>query len=101
MIGNYCQTEIGHGSNVRGLETTATLDKENDCWVIHSPKVSSTKWWPGDMGVLGTHSAVYAQTIVDGKNYGANCFMVPIRDLETHRPLPGIEVGDIGPKFGF
>jgi len=27
--------------------------------------------------------------------------MVPIRDLDTHRPLPGIEVGDIGPKFGF
>ena len=27
--------------------------------------------------------------------------MVPIRDLESHRTLPGIEVGDIGPKFGF
>ena len=24
-----------------------------------------------------------------------------IRDMETHRPLPGIELGDIGPKFGF
>ena len=27
--------------------------------------------------------------------------MVQIRDLETHRALPGIEVGDIGPKYGF
>ena len=27
--------------------------------------------------------------------------MVQIRDLDSHRPLPGIEVGDIGPKFGF
>lgn len=27
--------------------------------------------------------------------------MVPIRDIQTHRPLPGVEVGDIGPKFGF
>jgi acyl-CoA oxidase len=27
--------------------------------------------------------------------------LVPIRDMETHRPLPGVEVGDIGPKFGF
>ena len=53
------------------------------------------------MGVIGTHSAVFAQTIVDGKNYGNNCFMVQIRDLETHRPLKGVEVGDIGPKFGF
>lgn len=27
--------------------------------------------------------------------------MVPIRDLNTHKPLPGIEVGDIGPKLGY
>jgi len=101
MIGNYCQTELGHGSNVQGLQTTATLDKETDEWVINSPSIEATKWWPGDMGVIGTHSAVFAQTIVDGKNYGNNCFMVQIRDLETHRPLKGVEVGDIGPKFGF
>jgi acyl-CoA oxidase len=24
IIGTYAQTEMGHGSNVRGLETTAT-----------------------------------------------------------------------------
>lgn len=27
--------------------------------------------------------------------------MVQIRDFETHRAMPGVEVGDIGPKFGF
>jgi len=27
--------------------------------------------------------------------------MVQIRDLVSHRTLPGMEVGDIGPKFGF
>ena len=27
--------------------------------------------------------------------------MVPIRDLETHKPLPGITAGDIGPKLGY
>ena len=27
--------------------------------------------------------------------------MVQIRDYETHRPLPGFEIGDIGPKYGF
>ena len=30
MLGCYAQTEIGHGSNVAGIETTATLDKETD-----------------------------------------------------------------------
>jgi len=28
MIGCYAQTELGHGSNVAGLETTATFDNE-------------------------------------------------------------------------
>lgn len=32
---------------------------------------------------------------------GVQAFMVQVRDLETHRALPGVEVGDIGPKFGF
>jgi len=27
--------------------------------------------------------------------------MVPIRDFNTHKPLPGVEVGDIGPKMGY
>lgn len=27
--------------------------------------------------------------------------MVPIRDMETHKPLPGVTVGDIGPKLGY
>ena len=27
--------------------------------------------------------------------------MVQIRDMDSHRTLPGVEVGDIGPKFGF
>ena len=28
IIGAYAQTELGHGSNIRGLETTALYDKE-------------------------------------------------------------------------
>lgn len=35
-----------------------------------------------------------------GKNYGVHPFLVPIRDMETRKPLPGITVGDIGPKVG-
>jgi len=53
------------------------------------------------MGLIGTHTVLYAQMIVDGNNYGVQAFMVPIRDRDTHRTLTGVEVGDIGPKFGF
>lgn len=47
IIGTYAQTELGHGTFVRGLETTATYDPDTQQFVVHSPTLSSTKWWPG------------------------------------------------------
>ena len=47
IIGTYAQTELGHGTFVRGLETTATYDPETEHFIIHSPTLTSTKWWPG------------------------------------------------------
>ena len=35
------------------------------------------------------------------QDYGPHTFVMQIRDLKTHEPLPGIDVGDIGPKFGY
>lgn len=43
IIGCYAQTELGHGSNVQGLETTATFDPETDEFIIHSPTLTSSK----------------------------------------------------------
>lgn len=99
MIGCYCQTELGHGSNVRGLRTTATYDKNTQEFILDTPTLQSMKWWPGALGKVATHAAVYAQLIIDGKEYGVHVFMLQIRD-ENHRPLPGIELGDLGPKLG-
>ena len=53
LIGTYAQTELGHGTFVRGLETTATFDPKTDEFVAHSPTLTSTKWWPGGEGQLG------------------------------------------------
>lgn len=36
-----------------------------------------------------------------GKCHGVHLFIVQIRDEDTHEPLPGIKVGEIGPKLGF
>ena len=41
-----------------------------------------------------------AQLILDGKSQGPHAFIIQIRDLKTHKPLPGVTVGDVGPKFG-
>ena len=48
------QTELGHGSNVQGVKTTATLDKKTDEFIIHTPDITATKFWPGT-GLSATH----------------------------------------------
>jgi acyl-CoA oxidase len=54
----------------------------------------------GDLGNFGNHALVSAQLIIKGKKFGVHSFLVPIRDKE-HKVLPNVEVGDIGPKFGY
>ena len=51
IIGCYAQTELGHGSNVAGIETTATLDTKTDEFVIHTPTIKAAKFWPGNLGI--------------------------------------------------
>jgi acyl-CoA oxidase len=47
FIGTYAQTEIGHGTNLKKLETTATYDPKTQEFVLNTPTITSTKWWPG------------------------------------------------------
>ena len=101
IIGCYAQTELGHGSNVRGLETTATWNPEDKTFTLHSPHLTASKWWIGSLGKTANYAAVMAQLKIDGKSYGPHPFIVQIRDMKTHEPLPNVHVGDIGPKFGY
>ena len=100
-MGCYAQTELGHGSNIAGMETTATLDLKTDEWVIHSPTVTSTKFWPGGLGRSSNHAVVFAKCIVEGSSYGVLPFFVKIRDMDTHLPVRGVQLGDVGPKLGY
>lgn len=101
IIGAYVSTELGHGSFVRGMETTATYDEKTDEFIINSPTVSSTKFWPGASGFSCTHAIVTARLTIRGKDYGPHFFMVQFRRLEDGTPLPGITSGDIGLKMGY
>ncbi|XP_076984969.1 peroxisomal acyl-coenzyme A oxidase 2 isoform X2 [Tamandua tetradactyla] len=101
IITTYAQTELGHGTYLQGLETEATYDAATQEFVVHSPTLTATKWWPGDLGRSATHALVLAQLICSGARRGMHAFIVPIRSLQDHNPLPGITIGDIGPKMDF
>jgi len=108
MIGCYAQTEIGHGSNVRALETTATFlpeskgGDEGGNWIIHSPTLTSSKAWPGTLGRTANHAMVIAR-LIDGAgvDQGMHNFLVPLRSMRDHKLLPGVKTGDLGPKIGY
>lgn len=100
ISGCFGMTEMGHGSHVRGLETRATYIPESQEFDIHTPTLTATKWWIGGLGQTATHIACFARLIVDGDDKGVHCFIVQVRDTETHEPLPGITVGDCGAKMG-
>lgn len=70
VLGCYAQTELGHGSNVAELETTATFDQATDEIVINSPTLTSTKYWPGDLGRFTSHALIFGQLKVGKKNCG-------------------------------
>lgn len=89
IVGCYAQTEVGHGSDIKSLETTAEYDATTKEWIINSPTISSAKYWPGELGLLADHALVFAQTYIKGKNYGVLPFVVQIKDKDLNW-LPGI-----------
>ena len=99
MYGCFGMTELGHGSNVAGCETTATFDPETDEFIIDTPHIGATKWWIGGAAHSATHTVCYARLIIKDVDYGVKTFVVPLRDSQ-HNLLPGIAVGDIGAKMG-
>lgn len=96
----FALTELGHGSNVRGILTTATYDKDAKEFVLNSPCKEAMKFWIGGAGKTSNTSVVFAQLIVNGEDHGPHAFIVPLRDRRSHMPLPGITIGDCGKKEG-
>ncbi|XP_062978164.1 peroxisomal acyl-coenzyme A oxidase 2 isoform X2 [Elgaria multicarinata webbii] len=101
ILGTYAQTELGHGTYLRGLQTRATFDVATQEFILNTPNVAAMKWWPGDLGRTATHAVVFAQLYLKGKCYGMHPFFLQIRSLRDHSPAPGVTVGDIGPKMSF
>lgn len=91
---------------MQGIETTATYDRMSEEFIINTPNEGATKWWIGNAAVHGKFASVFAQLRLPSpdshidKDMGVHAFIVPIRSMEDHSVLPGIEIRDCGYKVG-
>ncbi|MEP6590841.1 MAG: acyl-CoA dehydrogenase [Gemmatimonadota bacterium] len=99
LLGVFAMSELGHGSNVRDLETTATYDAATAEFVVHTPTGSAHKEWLGNAAAHGRMATVFAQLIVDGTRHGVHAVLVPIRNPDG-TTSPGVRIEDSGIKEG-
>ncbi|KAH8932954.1 hypothetical protein BDL97_18G006000 [Sphagnum fallax] len=97
--GCFAMTELGHGSNVRGIETLTTYDPQTEEFIINTPCESAQKYWIGGAAKHATHTVVFSQLSINGRNEGVHAFICQLRDAEGH-VCPGIRIADCGHKIG-
>ena len=99
LPGCFAMTEANHGSNVRGLETTATYQPESDTFLIQTPHDQAFKEYIGNAAAHAKMAVVFAQLYTEEECFGVHAFLVPIRD-ESGKAMPGVTIGDSGHKLG-
>ncbi|XP_068665356.1 acyl-coenzyme A oxidase 3, peroxisomal-like [Aristolochia californica] len=97
--GCFAMSELGHGSNVRGIETITTYDSNTGEFVINTPCESAQKYWIGGAANHATHTIVFSQLHINEGNQGVHAFIAQIRDADGN-VCPNIRIADCGHKIG-
>ena len=98
ILGCFAMTETGHGSNVRGLETTLTYIPASDEIEVHTPHWGAGKEYIGN-ALDARLATVFGQLIVAGQSQGVHAAVVPLRNAAGELQ-PGVSVEDCGYKIG-
>jgi acyl-CoA oxidase len=97
--GCFAMTELGHGSNVRGIETVTTYDPTTQEFIINTPCESAQKYWIGGAAMHANHTIVFSQLYIGGRNEGVHAFICKIRE-PNGEISKGVKVADCGHKIG-
>lgn len=98
IFGCLAITEVGHGSNLKCLETIALWDDKMESFILNTPTESAMKCWIGNAACHATHGIVFAQLIYNNQNVGLHPFLVQLRNKDG--TLPNISIKDNGFKKG-
>lgn len=99
LLGGFAMTELGHGSNVKDIETVARYHVDDGVFLISTPSATARKEWIGNAARDGQAMVVFAQLQAAGECHGVHAFIVPVRGPD-HKTLPGIHIEDCGHKMG-
>lgn len=102
-VGAYCLTEIGHGSDLHNLETTAEYNPDTGGFDLHTPTDTAVKFMPTTapppIPGIARFGIVFARLILHDTYRGNYPFLVWMTDTDG-KPYPGVTIRPLPEKPG-
>jgi acyl-CoA oxidase len=98
--GAFAGTELGHGTNLAGLQTQAIWQPQQRRFLLHTPSPAAIKWMPNIADpTVSKIGIVLARLVVAGNDEGVWPLLVVLRDADGQL-TEGIELCPLPPSVG-